>query len=254
MKLKTEEIVKILLILGVLYLLFNCDLTEKFSDTPDRIKIALISDKQVYNLVSFFNLKDEYKIALLKNLNNEYIIENDKNSKLDSAKKTSNSFFLFGGKEDKFIEISNSDDNLRNNLDKIKTDSVSKIPMLIIPRDKISEYTNDSIVDFVQPKASDKGLSTEHNNYLFWNPAHGLIFTSGKENLKFEIKGLNLSSDKNKLDVEAIKDGDKDITPKNLKPVTIKGNKEFTHYVLSNSEGKPFTMWKWYTDDLSKIQ
>lgn len=253
---KTEEIIKVLLILGVLYLLFNCTQTENFADEVTRIKLALMSEGKTYRLVSFFDLKEEYKNLIFKDLINQYKVESSNNNKeSDPVKRKSDSFFLFGGKEDALINAleADTDDKIKENLKKLKRKDISKIPIIIISNDKVGDYTID-LSDFMEPTEKDKGLSMESGKYLYWNPAHNLMFSSGNESLKFEIKGLPKNTDKNKFEIEPIKRDDKDITPNKLAEKIIKiGDLSFTHYILSNNEGKEFK-WKWYTDDLSKIQ
>ena len=253
---KTEEIIKVLLLLGIIYLLFNCVLTENFADEIPRIRIALMSEGKAYRLVSFFDLKEEYETLVLQELFNQYKIESENNNKIsDVTKRTSNSFLLFGGKEDALISalVGDSLDKIKENLKKLQRKDISKIPVIIISNDKVSDYTS-SVSDFNTPTEKDKGLSMESGKYLYWNSTHNLLFSSGNESLKYEIKGLHTNTDKNKFEIEPIKPNDKDITPNKLAEKIIKnGDKSFTHYILSNTEGKDFS-WKWYTDDLSKIQ
>ncbi len=263
MDLKTEEIVKILLILGVLYLLFNCITTENFADTDiQKIKIVLMSENKPYRLVSFFNLKDEYKIVLLKELYNLYLPEETANKGKPEIERTSNTFLRFGGQEDTLIDISKPE-NANNMMEKLNTlnkNNVSKFPVLIIANDKLGEYTND-IFDFDLPSSKNgNGLISDSSRYLFWNPSHGMLFTSPNDSLKFEIKGTNstVEADKQSFIINALKNIDnKEITPNKIVENTIKHNeKTLTHYVLSNTDGKPF-VWKWHTDtgsyDFSKI-
>ena len=66
---KTEEIIKILLILGVLYLLFNCKQSENFGGesvpVPDSEPakgrlLVLKSNNEIFRLVRLTDLKDEF--------------------------------------------------------------------------------------------------------------------------------------------------------------------------------------------------
>ncbi len=262
MDLKTEEIVKILLILGVLYLLFNCITTENFADTDfTRIKIALKSENKTYRLVSFFNLKDEYKLLLLKELKKIHKEEEDSNAGKTEGK-TANSFFNFGSTETELVSLTSleKEDEIKERLNKLSGSNISKIPVLIIANDKLSEYTN-GVFDFATPSSNTgNGLESDSGRYLFWNPAHNMLFTSTNDSLKFEIKGTHstVAADKQAFLVIALKDKEnKDITPNKIEEKTININdKTFTHYVLSNTEGSSFE-WKWYADkdfyDFSKI-
>ncbi len=260
MDLKTEEIVKILLILGVLYLLFNCVITENFADTDvKRIKIALMSEDKPYRLVSFFNLKDEYKLLLLKELHKQYL-EEDKSNAGKTEGKTSNSFFNFASTENELINLLKleKDDQIKEKLGNLSSSNISKIPVLIVANDKLGEYTTD-VFDFAVPTPNNNnGLESDSGRYLFWNPAHNMLFTSANDTLKFEIKGTHATTDGQPFEIIAFKDKEnKDITPNKIVENTIKINdKTLTHYVLSNKEGKSF-VWKWHTDtgsyDFSKI-
>jgi hypothetical protein len=253
MDLKTEEIVKILLIIGVLYLLLNCVTTEKFADTEfTRIKLALLSESKPYRLVSFFNLKDEYKYLLLKELHNLYLAETKKNSEISKPEdKTSNTFFAFGSTEDAFINLfkEETEDKINENIKNLSKDQLIKIPVLIISNDKLSEYTT-GIFDFAIPSPQNQhGLESDSGRFLFWNSSHNMLFTSSNETMKFEIKGTHSNAEKSPFEIEKIKDKDNnDITPNKIVENTIKiGDKTLTHYILSNKEGNSF-VWKWYSD------
>lgn len=259
MDMKTVDIIKVLLILGVLYLLFNCEHTENFADEITRIRLALLSEGKAYRLVSFFDLKDEYRLLLLTELNNQYKTELDKNIKeSDPIKRTSNSFFLFGGSEDALVNIftADSDDKIKVNLGQLRSDAISKVPVIIISNDNVDKYTT-TISDFGAPYEESKRLSLTPGKRLYWNQAHSLMFSSSNERVQFQIKGLHKNTDKNKFEIEPVKLDDKDITPNKLAEKIIKiGDLSLTHYILSNDAavgGKDFS-WKWYTDDLSKIQ
>ncbi len=256
---KTEEIIKVLLLLGIIYLLFNCQLTENFDAEITRIKLALLSEGKAYRLVSFFDLKDEYKLLVLTELNNQYKTESDNNNKeSDVIKKTSNSFFLFGGNEDALISIfaADSADKIKENLGQLRSDAISKVPVIVISNDNVDKYTTN-ISDFGAPYEDSKRISLTPGKRLYWNKAHSLMFSSSNERVQFQIKGLHKNTDKNKFEIEPVKLDDKDITPNKLVEKIIKiGDLSLTHYILSNDAavgGKDFS-WKWYTDDLSKIQ
>ena len=243
MDLKTEEIIKILLILGVLYLLLNCIVTEKFTQT-EKIRLALLSEGKVYRLVSFLDLKDEYKKIFIEILKLEYNEELQKNTSLPQEKKTNNSF-LASGIENAIITYDNND-----NVALLSPRNISKIPILIIHSDNLSEYTKNT---FKISPLSDKGLSPEPDKFIYWNEHHQLMFYSGSSQYGKEIKGLPKIEDKNKLEIEPIFINNKEIKLSKMieKSKTI-DNKKFTYYVVSQDQGQDF-VWKWYTDDLSKI-
>ena len=242
---KTEEIIKIILILGVLYLLFNCTITEGFINS-EKIKLALLSANKAYCLVSFFDLKDEYKKILLEILKDEYNEELKVNKTKTRQEDKKNTSFLFAGIEDALINATS------DTITKLTPNVISKIPVLIISNDKVNEYTK-SIFEIPAPSDRDKGLSPEPGKYIYWNPFHKMLFYSGSEMYRLELKGLHQNIDKNKFELEPLKFKYKDITPtKIVEKTRTSGNINFTYYLLSNTEGTSF-VWKWYTNDITKI-
>jgi hypothetical protein len=119
MELKTEEIIKILLILGVLYLLFNCVLTENFADqqpiiTPDtepsNSLIILKSNNEVYRLVKLTDLKDEYmQMFITKHMlpkdNYESIFKENNTTKIEEYYVSIQHKSFFDGQENAFLLI-----------------------------------------------------------------------------------------------------------------------------------------------------
>jgi len=238
---ETEDIIKFLLILGVLYLLLNCTLTENFSENG-KIKLALLSGGKVYRLVSFFDLKDDYKKIALQILKEDYDAEVKANLSVAADKKTNNSF-IAAGIENALINAT------PESISQLTSKNISKVPVFIIANDKIDEYTK-SVFEFKEPTQIDKGLSPESDKFLYWNHRHQLLFYSSSDRYGREIKGLHKTEDKNKLELEPIKIDDKDII---LNKMAEKTKDKFTHYVISKDSGSEFT-WKWYSNDLSKIQ
>lgn len=238
---KTEEIIYILLIFALVYLIFNSTLLENFSQN-NKIRLALLSNNKVYRFVSFFDLKDDIKKLALEYLQTEYKKEMENNNLVPSDKKTNNSFLAFG------IEnalINATPENIQNILSK----DISKVPVFIIDNDKVEEYTK-TIFDINQPTQLDKGLSPDRNKFMYWNKNHQLLFYSESDRYGKEIKGLAKNENNNEFDFEPIKIDNKEILLNKFVEKTI-GN--FTHYVISIDEGTDFE-WKWYSNDLSKIQ
>lgn len=237
---KTEEIIKILLILGVLYLMVNCITTENFSDMG-KIRLALISEGRPYRLVSFFDLKDEYKLILSNGLKKEYENEYAVNLNLPQDKKTNNTFLEAGD-----ALLSATPDNI-SNLSEI---NIGNVPILIISKDDVNEYTK-SIFD-VTP-LSDKGLSPVSEKYIYWNQYHQMLFYSSNGLNSNEIKGSPKLEKQNPLEIEPITlDNNKVELNKIVEKSYSLNNKQIVFYTLSKDIGKKFN-WKWYTNDLSDI-
>lgn len=123
---KIEKIIKILLIFGIIYLLLNSFCTENFAtDTeniPKKIRLALLSNGKIYRFVSFLDLKNEYKMLLLKDMYEQSKTELDKN----------NTFLFFGGREDYLVDL----------FVKTEADIVDKIATAIINAKEYPDLAN----------------------------------------------------------------------------------------------------------------
>lgn len=240
MDLKTEEIIKILLILGVLYLLFKCVLTENFTDQPivkDSGALSgnlyVTSDSKIYYIVSLLQLKDEYRKVLINDLvksdNELKNLHKDKINFLDSEPE---------------IKKGLTDNNLSSS-------AISKMPLIIILKDNLEKYAtgkfemsikNDSERS-ITPKGDDgKNLHlSEFHKILFYSQYDNTFNT---QSFGKEIKGISSSS---KVIMEPIKINDKDAKLLTEKTIIIpktdnSEEKPFTFYTISTDTGKEF---KW---------
>jgi hypothetical protein len=233
---KIEEIIKIFLILGVLYLLVNSILIENFSDINpfEYFGLELLSEGKVYSLVNFFDLKDEYKKILFNDLKKKYGDELTANEK-NPENKTNNTF-LASGIENALISAT------PETIIQIMSNVPSKIPIIIVSKDKLNDYTNyaESRFQVKQPYINDKGLSPESEKYLYWNQSHQMLFYSTSPMYGLEIKGVR-KEEQNKLEIDPININNNDVTLK----IVEKSLDSFTYYLISQNEGTEFN-WTWY--------
>lgn len=237
---KVEFIIKVLLCLGVLYFLLNCtNDEEKFTEHEGNnyFKLLIKSDNKNYHFVSLLDLKDEYKILFLKNALTEY-----------REKDNLNSFFIFGAKQNNLIEYveNKSDDDIRKILPNIIKKNVSKIPVFIISEENLNIYTNKQFYIRRPSEGSEKLKTNDENigDYMYWHPDRPVLFYSNKESIDYRIVGT--LNNNNTFKINDIKDSNKNnITPTKITEKILRdGNLFFTHYTLSNNQGREFE-WIW---------
>lgn len=236
MELKTEEIIKILLILGVLYLLFNCVTTENFADqqpiiknsTPSSGNLYITSDSKTYYIVSLLQLKDEYRKMFIEDLvKSDNDLKNSHNDKLN---------FLDSEPE---IKRGLTD----NNLSSIE---ISKMPLIIILKDNFDTYATGKI-DVTIKNDSENSITPNGDDAknLHVSEFHKILFYSKYDNtfntqsFGKEIKAITSGT---KIIVEPIKIMSKDaktLTEKTItKPKTDNSDeKTFTYYTISTDTG-----------------
>lgn len=248
MELKTEEIIKILLILGVLYLLFNCILTENFSELPLPAPdmnpatgfIDLASGNEELRLVRFADLKNDFKILFLKQQllpsNFETLTEDDK--KKYEIEYYQKSFF-------DAMDVFSLNTPLV--FDKEKDEKIKKQPLVIIPLNKVNEYTdNPNVIIYKVKNTPEKtilfeNISKERNEFLQWSQHHKILFQANQEEYGVRIKGFTTTENAiKKIIIEPLIDKN---TTFNLK-LTKKGDNNFTYYSI-DKEGDMDINWKW---------
>ncbi len=230
MDLKTEEIVKILLILGVLYLLFNYTMSENFANLElkdignpaiKKFRIGFLGDnKKVYVLVGYNELKDEYRLAFGK--------------KIHEADKVNN-ILLNGTSENKDINYYNNEFS-------------AKIPLIILDKDDIDKYTigADNLSYYI---VDDSFLVQANNKVLIQLNTDLSIFVTS-EFLKKSEKGFNYTL-KGEVDLDENNKYLLNIKENLDKLSKIKEEKaeNLRYYVISES-GDIKIKWKWYQTDI----
>jgi hypothetical protein len=243
---KGEIIIKILLFLGIIYLLINCSNdNEKFTDQEQSnfFKLSLKSGNETYSFINFSDLKDEYKILFLKNTLEEF----------NNKPTAQNSFLNFP-----LIETRLKDYLLKNTLEELNNttsqnsflnfhftkENVSKMPVFIVTDDKVNIYAN-KLFNINRPSKGSEKLKTDNPEigaYMYWSSKQPILFYSNKENIddSYRINGSIENNNIFKINNR------EDITPKRIvKKILRHDNLTFEHYVLSNNEGSEF-QWKWY--------
>lgn len=215
---KTEEIIKIFLILFVLYLLLNCIMTEKtsdekFADTLDN-EVKILSGDEDFVLARFSDFKNAHKHLLLKHLFSKYdAVSTDTDKQFNT--------FLTGENINDLRPYTESIDNINNLSESI----FSKIPLFIIEKSNIKDYLIESNNP---PIITDQGIKDKTSEkYTYYHTLSKMIFIS--ENPKpnsIELK-------KNSNDTKAFNKLSKI-------EIVIEGDKKLEYYVLSD-EGVDFT-------------
>jgi hypothetical protein len=234
---KTEEIIKILLILGILYLLSNYMISENFSSNSNdsTFSIALVSNNKIFRIVSFFDLTDEYKKVFL------YMLQQDYHN--DIKKETS---FLASGNEIKLINTTSE------NISQLTPNNISKVPLIIIPNDKVYEYTKSILK--IRP-TNDGWTPDGEEKYLFWNHLNSTMFYCIYDLIvdKNEVKG-KFKDNGTKINIDPIKIknryGNEEVI--NKFKITEKSaslnNKTLISYLLTKDVGSDVEWYK-YTDE-----
>ncbi len=235
---KTEEIIKILLVLGVLYLLLTCTLNENFAAGSDdnSFSVAIVSKGKLYRLVSFFDLNDDYKKVLLHALHEEH--------KTDANKEFS---FISSGNETVLATT------VPENAPDIKPNNISKVPLIIIPNEKVSEYTKSTLRI---RQTADGFMPAGEEKYLFWNHLHSMLFYSIYDLFvqKSQIKGKFTETD-SVITIEPItfkNKEKKDETVQKFKMIdkTISfNNKTLNYFILSKDTGNDVEFHKYSNGD-----
>lgn len=248
MELKTEEIIKILLILGVLYLLFNCITTENFADQPQIITpdtepsnslVILKSNNEVYRLVKLTDLKDEYiQMFITKQMlpkdNYESIFKENNKTKIDEYYVSIQHKSFFDGQENAFSLPTPQYSQINQ---------IKKMPIVIIPENKLETYTKGTSIESVNIlNDRDKGLvfKTNPDEFLFWSNYHKMLFHStydNGQNYGPEIKGFTSTiNSRKKINIELVK-----IENNNINLKLVKQSVDtFIYYTLSNENGVDF--------------
>ena len=223
---KTEEIIKIFLILCVLYLLLNCMMTKKtqtlaemFAETSNEVEIT--SGDKTFILTRFSDFKDTHKLALLKHLFSQYdALESNKNDQFKT--------FLSGENiNDLRYHIETSNITETSNINDLNENKFTKIPLFIIEKTNSKDYLNNNNNP---PIIDTAGLLKDKNEekYTYYHTSNKMIFIS--ENPKpntIEVKKNSTEINKfNKL---------------SQVDIPLKSDEKLIYYVLSES-GEDF---KW---------
>ena len=160
---KFEEIIKLFLILGLVYLLINCAMTENFTDSPNSYNITFKSGSDECILVRWGDLNDRslnllpYKKALLSYLTN------------DTNKQYLQEHFV---KKIKSKDISDID---------INESEFAATPLIIIKKSDISLKQNklsfNTLSGFLQGNKYDNKSGTK---YLCYDKRTNLFILSSK--------------------------------------------------------------------------
>lgn len=236
---QVENIIILILIFYFLYLMGTCTYTENFSDQfnviktikennrdKKQIKLGLVSENNKYRLISYYDLKDEYKYLFYKQIINTDI---------------DNRFFT---KAQHSI----------TNINEINPYFDSRTPILIIQNENLNEYVINSNNIMTAEPLGDFELSPKNNTAVFYDVGMRLLYygqepfpnresiilsaepkTNQSANFLLEIKNPSNVNSKLSGEIETEK-----INGKSLK------------YFSLSDKGSDFIM-RWYNDDFSVV-